>query len=171
MGEDENGNGNGSALAALNPQHRAFVLAYTGQDSPTRWNAKRSCEEAGYSTRTPGTLEVQGSRLLRNDKVRAAIEEMAAAQGLTAEQIRAGWGEVASSPGPALLFDEAGRLDWAMVRKYSHLIESIRITDGSVHIRMYDKLRALSDAARALGMFRDIHELGGELEIRINVDF
>ena len=53
-------------LTALSPKRARFVEAYVETG-----NARASAREAGYSERS---AHVTGSRLLRNDKVAAAIE-------------------------------------------------------------------------------------------------
>lgn len=66
----------------LNARQRAFVLAYTS--GPTRGNATRSAEAAGY-TGDDETLNVTGSRMLRNALVAAEVTRIAEATRLPAE--------------------------------------------------------------------------------------
>lgn len=56
------------ALAGLNERHRAFVLAYVGS---ARGNITQAAIIAGYSEKSAAS---QVSRLLRNSKIRSAID-------------------------------------------------------------------------------------------------
>lgn len=65
--------GLGPAMIALNPQQRAFVLAYVetgGQDQT------RAAVLSGYGV-TPGSQKVAGYRLAHDPKILAAIKEVA----------------------------------------------------------------------------------------------
>lgn len=63
-----------SAFDELNPMQAKFVLAYTdlSEGSETYGVVGKSAKAAGYS---PKSCHVQGSQLLRNPKIQAAIQE------------------------------------------------------------------------------------------------
>ncbi len=164
-------NGNGSLLLSeLNPQHRAFVLAYCFGE--TRGHQGNSARAAGYGGEKPkpDTLYVQGCRLLRNVKIKETIKELLATEALSEEQIRGGWGEIANQPGPAAVLGPGGVISESKMKEYSHLIQEFSYTKGrGFKVKFYSRLDALNAAARAQGMFRDVIEHEGRVEIVVDV--
>ena len=65
----------------LNPKQQAFVTEYL-KDS----NATRAAKSVGYSEHT---AYVQGSRLLKNPEIQAALDRRRAKHGITAERVLA----------------------------------------------------------------------------------
>ncbi len=105
----------------LNPKQRAFVAAYASSGSPTR-----AAREAGYPH-----ADVQGSRLLRNIRVQAAIasitsplEERLKEAIAQAEERRQFWTAVMRDPGVA--WRERLRASELLGRSYGDFIERIQ---------------------------------------------
>lgn len=158
-GANGNGNGNGS----LTGLQRAFVDAWF----ECRFNGTEAALQAGYQG-DRNTLASTASRLLRKDKVRAAIAERWEAHGVTAEEVTnhfADWMRFDMS----VLFHPHGGLDWEKVRQYGKFIKRIEWKKGSeLKVEVLDQMRAAENIARTLGMFRDRveQETTGEVVIR-----
>jgi hypothetical protein len=162
-GANHGANGNGNGNGSLTGLQRAFVDAWF----ECRFNGTEAAMRAGYQGNR-ATLASSASRLLRKDKIRAAIAERWEAHGVTAEEITshfADWMRFDIS----VLFDEHGRLDWEAVRRNGRHIKRIEWEKGSrLKVEVVDQLRAAEDIARTLGMFCDRveQEHTGEMVIR-----
>ena len=148
----------------MTPKQKRFCQEYL-----VDLNGTQAAIRAGYSKKT---AEVQGSRLLTNVKVQAAIQEqqkrIAHNLGVTAECIVAEYARIA--------FADIGALaDWnsrgmtirpatELVPDQTAAIQEVVLTptkDGgiSIRIKLHDKIRALDSLARHLGMFIDKHDV------------
>lgn len=144
-----------AALAALSLKRQAFVRAYL-----VSRNGTQAAIAAGFAA---GSAHVTASRMLRDDKVRAAlaaVERPATAEALiTRERV--------------LL--ELARLAFADIRKLAGLgagtlalteldddtaaaLAEVVFTDDGVKAKLSPKLPALERLGRHLGLFRDREE-------------
>jgi len=148
----------------LRKKQQAFVDEYL-----KCWNAAEAARRAGYSERT---ARQQGSRLLTNVDIQAAIQErldelaMGADEVLVrlAEQARAEYAQyiVVKDGLPAFDFD-------ACVRDgKQHLIKKIKYDkDGNPEVEFYDAQTALVQIARHHALFTDKAEHSGAVDVAI----
>ena len=138
-------------------------------------NATQAAIRAGYS---PKTAKEQGSRLLSNVNVSAAIAILRAEQskrtGITADRVL----EEMAKVGFANITDVVS-LDEAAVKRGSHAddtaaIQSIKVKrilteEGDTilerEVKLHDKIKSLDLIARHLGLFNDKLRLDGALQI------
>lgn len=143
-------------------------------------NAKRAAIAAGYSAKT---AESQGSRLLRNVKVRQAIdsanEKLNAAMDVTVERVRKELARIAFAD-PRKFFNDDGSLvpiselddDTAMALAgidVNELFEGTGEDRAAVgyckKVKLASKLDALEQLGRNLQMFTDRIELSGKVSL------
>ena len=157
----------------LLPRQRIFVSQYLPE-----LNATRAAIAAGYS---PKTAASQGSRLLRNVKVRAEIEagtaKITEKYGLSAERVLQGIANLAFFD-PRDLYNQDGSLksitelgaDTAAAITGMHTKEIVREHDGQgapkkigirTKIRFADRGRNLERLGRYFGLFTKRVEVGG----------
>lgn len=172
---------------SLIPKRQRFVEEYL-----VDLNATQAAIRAGYS---PRTANEQGSRLLADASVQAAIQAgqraRSAATGVTAARVVEELARIAFLDVGAL-FDEGDRM-----RPISELPESVRraiaglevtrekrvtktdpdnvetdITDDLRKVKLWDKPRALELLARHLGMLKDTvrHEGIPQFVVRVTDD-
>ena len=156
----------------LSPKQTRFVQEYL-----IDLNGKRAAIRAGYASRS---AEVQASRMLRNAKVQKALE--------AAMQARSRRTEVSSDQ----VLEELAKIAFANFRDYwpkegetldlhrldrdrTAAVEELTVVEtvrgGVLHrrtrLKMHDKLAALTNLARHLGMFSDRRVAEGSIERRV----
>lgn len=148
----------------LTPQQRLFVQFFC-----VFWQGKRAAIEAKYSEKTAAS---QASDLLNKPNVREAIEaekkKLAAEAAHRRERIRAELDRIVFAD-LAEAFDESGRLKH--IRKIpEHLRRAIasvkHLDDGTVEVKLWDKLGATKLVAQLDGLLVEKHEVEhkGKLE-------
>ena len=168
--------------APLNPKQELFVREYLADKD---LNAKQAAIRAGYS---PKTAEVQASRLLRQAKVRAYIEELQSPRfeklditidRVTSELALQGFGKITDfyEPETGRMFEPhemppevAARVSSIKVRREkTHAttdgVTEVSVKEQLVELKCWDKLSALQMLCRHLGMFRDKLEHSGEVSL------
>jgi hypothetical protein len=156
-----------SVVSTLTGMQRRFLIEYLAAEKP---NATSAAEKAGYSTPNKS-----GPRLLKNPKIREAIDEYFYAQEMSAREVIARLSQQAKA--------EYGRyLSWDSIRNevycnleslladgLGHLIKKVGYdrtgTDSAVQVvEFYDAHTALVDLGRYHGLFTDKTDLttGGE---------
>ena len=132
-------------------------------------NATRAYKVAYPKTKRDEVAASLGARMIRNEKVSAYIqkrmEERSAATQITAESTLRDINNIAKASITdivSLVVDENGAIkmqitDFAKLPKeIKSAIQSIKQNkDGSIEIKMHDKLKALELQAKHLGMFSD----------------
>lgn len=88
-GEGKNGKPTKGAYERLPPQQRKFVDAYL---KANKSNATKAALEAGYSAKTAYS---QGSRLLKNVEIQAAISEVVGDLVMDRDEVLLRWGQLA----------------------------------------------------------------------------
>lgn len=149
----------------LNPKQQAFVEAYL-----VTLSAKEAAERAGYSSHTAKQI---GSRLLSHPEVAAAIAEGQKARSqrteITADAVlrelaRIGFSDVRRifTPSGALLSPADMDEDTAACIASVDVVERVRRNESGEteieqvkKIRLNDKLGALTQLGRHLGLFTD----------------
>lgn len=139
----------------LTNRQRAFVEHYL-----TCWNATEAARRAKYSAKT---AQEQGSRLLSNVMVQAAIAKRLTELKMTADEVLLRLAQHARGDIGDLL-DASGNIDLKTARRLKrlHLVRRISDTDKGISVEMYDAQAALVQIGRALKMFVDRQELTGK---------
>lgn len=136
------------ALVALHDRQRDFVLAYVGN---ARGNAERAAQAAGYAN--PNR---DGSRLLRDGRIRAAIAELLEPLITPSLMVLRELNDIAlaSYPDVYACIDKDGNMDWAKLNEsgLTHVVKSITRTRQGIKIELHDKLEALRILARYHGL-------------------
>ena len=155
----------------LTDRRRRFVDEYL-----VDLNGTQAAIRAGYAPRGAGT---EASRLLKNAEIRAAIDERLDAEALTRKEVLAGLSAIASGSLAAFL-DISGatpKLDLTSdkAKLAMGLLKEVTIgEDGSIKIKMHDRLAALAHLGKAHSLFVDRQEVsgpgGGAIEQRTTVD-
>jgi phage terminase small subunit len=158
----------------LTPKQQRFVAEYL-----VDLNATQAAIRAGYSKRTANE---QGSRLLANASVRAAVEAGKARQLETAdltaiavleEMRRVGFSDLADA------FDESGALKPVreLPKAFRAALASVKVTkknltsgDGKtediVELRLWDKPTTLANLAKHFGLLKENVQHHGEVRIK-----
>ena len=150
----------------LSLKQRQFVLNFL--IGPTRFNATKSAQAAGYAGRT----HVAAYMLRHRPCVDAAIRELTAVMGLTPDFIKTRLGEIAAGvdmadmedyiQGKASLGDlrEKG-VNTLALRRIQKTVEK----DGTEHVvvEARDPIPALREAAKIAGLVKDSHEFNVNL--------
>lgn len=164
---------------ALTPKQERFVQEYL-----IDLNGKQAAIRSGYAE---GSAEVAASRLLSNDKVRAAVDEAmekrSARTEITQDMVLAELGKIAFADirkavrwGASPIDTESENADpnglgiFPVTLIPSELIDDdiaaavseVSLTQTGIKIKMYDKRAALVDVGKHLGMFVDRHEHSGK---------
>jgi phage terminase small subunit len=153
-----------SAYDALSDRHKVFVDTYVSN----RWNATAAARAAGLKH-----PEVQGCRLLRNVKVRAAIDERLAEYKLTANETLALISDQAKGTLEDFL-DGSNELDLKQARERGklHLVRKFKTTvrtdkEGETSVtkelELYNAQEALSLLARHHGLLNDKVKVDAEI--------
>jgi phage terminase small subunit len=157
----------------LAPNQKRFVEEYL-----VDLNGKRAAIRAGYSSRS---AEVQGSRLLRNDKVKKALESAMKARSrrtkVTADRVVAELAKIAfanmcdywSRSGETLDLSRIDQDRMAAVEEIAvdETINSSGVLYRRTRVKLRDKVGALASLARHLGMAADRHAVEGSVEQRV----
>ncbi len=155
----------------LSAKERRFVSEYLKDQ-----NGGQAAVRAGYSARSADQL---ASRLLRKDKVRAAVDtELARIQeraGVTQERVLAALLNIAEVD-PRELFNKDGTMK--SIRDFTDRLASTIASiesddaDGAVRkIRFWDKTRALELLGKHLKMFSDKVELSDATGAPVIIQF
>jgi phage terminase small subunit len=153
----------GAVAGKLTPKQQAFVFAYleTGNAS----EAYRRAYDA--SRMKPGTVEKRAAELLRHGVIKGRLEaeqaDIAKRHGVTIDRVI---GEYA-----AIAFADAGDFfDWcstgvkvrdkaeltpAQRRVVAEASQTITEAGGTIRVRLHDKLTALAQLGKHLGLFPD----------------
>ncbi len=158
----------------LTPKQQRFVDEYIIDR-----NAKQAAIRAGYS---PKTATEQGSRLLTNVQVRAAVDAKAVIQandaGLTAQRVLEEYRRLAFMDLRSF-FDEAGNLkpmsqlsaeQGSAMASIEVIVKNAEAGDGHtdrVHkFKLWDKTKALESLAKHFGLLTEKIEHSGGLVIQ-----
>jgi len=147
---------------ALTAKQQAFVSEYLANG----FNATRAAITAGYSKKTAYSM---GSENLRKPEIAAVIEEALEEQGITPVACKILLGEV------ALDTDVTDFEPWLRGQKTfkqlraegvnTSLVKTARITDkGTRSIELHDRLAAVKELNRLLGLVTKKHEIKGQVE-------
>lgn len=141
-------------------------------------NAKQAAIRAGYSERT---AESQGSRLLSNAKVSAALQVAMAerskrteitADAVLAELARIGFADMSTfvswGPGGVTLKDGDGLPEGASAA-VAEVSQTVTKDRGTLRIKLHDKKGALDSLARHLGMFVDTKVVDVNFTKRVDI--
>jgi phage terminase small subunit len=154
---------------ALNPKQKAFVEFYL-----SCWNATSAARQAGYSEKT---ARQQGSRLLSNDDVLAAIDARMKDLSLSANEVLMRLSDHArGSLGDFLTISDNGTPypDFSQAETKLHLLKSIEFkpTEWGTGIKfeMYDAQAAAVHLGKYHKLFTDKvdHTSGGQ-PLAINI--
>lgn len=160
----------------LPPRQQRFVEEYL-----IDLNATRAAIRAGYA---PAAAQEQGSRLLSNAMVAAAIARAKAARAqrvaITADRVLQEIARLAFSD-QRRLFNEDGNLkrphelddDTAAAVASIEIVTTERGEGAVEHvakIKTWDKTKALDQLARHLGLFNDKLELSGKVDLAAVVE-
>lgn len=162
MGKRENNEAAEELRAELSTKQLAFVAAYLENG----FNATQAALKAGYSART---ADQQGSRLLKNVKVAAAIQEALRTRGITPERVRIALAEIAFDGDLAefekFISGEKKLTDLRNEGANTKLVKSVAISQNQAgtnyRIELHDRLAALKELAQVLGMVTERHEHSG----------
>jgi len=163
-----------SVVSTLTGMQRRFLLEYLAAEKP---NASRAAEKSGYSNPRQA-----GSRLLKNPKIREAIDEFFYAQEMSAREViarlsdhaRGSLGdflEIGDDYEPTLNLGKAkreGKLH--LLKKYKQKKVTYINKDGEetdtewVEVELHDPQAALVHIGRYHGLFTDKQDItsGGE---------
>ena len=159
----------------LTPKQTVFVEEYL-----IDMNATRAYKAAGYSVKSEKAAATEGSKLLRNSKValylQQRMDERSKVTQITAESTLRGINNIAvanitdvvtlvTEPNGSIRMQIA---DFAKLPKnIKAAIQSIKQNrDGSIEIKMHDKLKALELQAKHQGLFDRVIEL--EASVKVN---
>lgn len=132
-------------------------------------NATRAYREA-YGTENEQTAAVNGARLLKNAKVAEAIEarrkELVESTGITPERVLQEFGRIAFADmrtfvkwGPdGVRLNDSEDLDDNASACVAEVSETTSEKGGSIKFKLHDKVNALTQLAKHLGMFTEKHE-------------
>ena len=163
----------------LTPKQIAFVEEYL-----IDMNATRAYKAAYPNITKDETAAQAGSRLLRNVKVEAYLhkrmDERSKATQITAESTLRGINNIAEAnitDVVTLVRDDNGALKMQVVdfdklpRNIKSAIQSIKQNkDGSIEIKMHDKLKALELQAKHQGLFMERIEVKDNTEKAKKID-
>src|SRR6516164_1001817 len=156
----------------LSPKQTRFAQEYL-----IDLNGKRAAIRAGYASRS---AEVQASRMLRNAKVHKALEAAMQARSrrteVSSDQVLEELAKIAFAnfrdywpkEGETLDLHRLDRDRTAAVEELT-VVETVRggVLNRRTRLKMHDKLAALTNLARHLGMFSDRRVVEGSIERRV----
>lgn len=139
----------------LNEQQQLFVEAYL-----VELNATKAAIAAGYSADSAAS---QGSRLLKNAKVAAALRD---ARQKRAERVQVTQDEVLAELVNIMRGDPRDLVGWdkhhAKIKPSDELTEAeakriseVAMTSDGLRVKFYDRQRAIELVGKHLGMFKD----------------
>ncbi len=158
-------------MAKLTPKQQRFIEEYL-----VDLNATQAAIRAGYS---PSTAKEQGCQNLSKLNVKNAIDqalaEMSRRTGINQDRVLLELAKIAFlnpvdviDMDAATLKGDANRDDTAAIASVK--VKRIPTEDGDIverEVRTYDKLKALEQIGRHLGMWKDNINLSGEVGIQI----
>lgn len=147
---------------ALSNKQRVFVEEYL-----SCWNATEAARRAGYAH-----ANVQGSRLLADVSIKAAIEARIAEKAMSADEVLLRLADQARSS-LADFINEAGEVDLRTAKSHGrlHLVKSYTVTDkGTERVELYDAQAALVHLGRHHGLFVDKVEHSGKVGMSFSAD-
>jgi phage terminase small subunit len=158
-------------VAKLTPKQQRFIEEYL-----VDLNATQAAIRAGYS---PSTAKEQGCQNLSKLNVKNAIDqalaEMSRRTGINQDRVLLELAKIAFlnpvdviDMDAATLKGDANRDDTAAIASVK--VKRIPTEDGDIverEVRTYDKLKALEQIGRHLGMWKDNINLSGEVGIQI----
>jgi phage terminase small subunit len=169
----------------LQPRQQRFVEEYLANGG----NATQAAIAAGYSE---PTAKQQGSRLLTNADVAAAIDTGRAAlteqSGVSAERLIAELSAIAFGDlRDVVRWDDdevelksSEEISDDAARALRELVATVEVVEGErgsrttkrFHVRQHDKLRAIELLGKHLGLFKDTlkHELPGGVKVMLSFD-
>jgi len=139
----------------LTYKQQAFVEHYLGG---ARWNASEAARRAGY--KHPGP---QGSRLLKNVKIRARIIGRLAEMGATTEALMARWLQRIGVDISPFVTGRGLNVQELKEAGLGFLIKGVRKTAHATNIELRDPDKAEEMLAKHLGMFVERREHSGEV--------
>jgi phage terminase small subunit len=153
----------------LSAKQQKFVDAYLGD---ARGNASEAARLAGYSAKTAGQ---QGSRLLKNVEIQAAISDRVSELAMTAEEVLAHLTEIARGDigqfleaqvygKPVIVLEKHDPKTGELVRGNTRLIKKYGMKEGKqeeVVLEMHDRVGALEKLGKYHGLFVDRQEISG----------
>ena len=132
----------------LTPRRQAFVEIFLRS-----WNATEAARAAGYSERSAHN---QGHRLMKNDDIRAVIQERLQELHLSADEVLVRLAQIARGEhGDYIQPDGSVDLERMQADGKLHLIRSVRPTRYGLVVEFNDMLTALVHIGRHLGLFVD----------------
>lgn len=152
-------------MARLTPKQQRFVEEYL-----VDLNATQAAIRAGYSERT---AEATGSRLLRNVKVKTAIqqardkrtERTEITQDMVIQQLAKiafhDFRDVVEWEGNKIRIRDSEEVDGTIIQEIQ---ESISEGSRNLKVKTNDRMKALDMLGRHLGMFVDKKEISGKLD-------
>ena len=150
----------------LTGKQQAFVAAYLSNG----FNATKAAVEAGYA---PDSAHVEGCRLLRNAKVAAAIARTFQDKGIAPETVQILLGNVAFE---ADITDFEpwikGKKTLAQLRAEgvdTRAVKSATDSPRGRRIELHDRLAALKELGRILGLVTSKHEITKRLRAEPNL--
>ena len=151
----KNGNGNGR----LTSKQRRFINFYL-----ELWNGTEAASRAGYEG-DRDTLAVTASRLLRNAKVRDAIEKRLESEAMGADEVLWRLGQQARGNLAEFIDTNVpgGLVDMVAVREKGYLLKKLSWTKAGLQVELYDAQAALEKLGKAHGLFKDRVDLSGEV--------
>lgn len=146
-----------ATLLPLNPRQLRFVMAYCGDEA--FGNGTRAAKVAGYSAKSAYTTQ---NELLRNPKVKAAVEAWFAHTQMGAMELTARVADMARiDAGAFLTYDTTSKsvkFDGKQLGVYSRWIRSFEcdpITGRITKLVAHDAQRAQATLAKILQLFSD----------------
>jgi len=146
-------------------RRQRFIEAYLQS-----WNATDAARQVGYSH-----PEVQGSRLLDNDKVQAEIKRRLEEVAMSADEVLARLSEQARVDLSEFLILEEEKgvitlegINWGAVQEKGHLIKSITPTANGLKLELHDGQTALLALAKRHGLLierQDITSDGKPIQV------
>jgi hypothetical protein len=148
--------------SGLTNKQKAFIEHYLES-----WNATRAAEKAGYGG-DDNALAAAGSRLLKNVKIRGRISERLNTKAMAADEVLARLSEQARADIGDLLGPSGMVIDLATAKEQglTHLIKSLNWTKSGLRVELYDAQNALLHLGRAHGLFKEQHEMSGEITVK-----
>lgn len=149
----KSGNCNGNGNGRLTGKQRRFINFYL-----ELWNGTEAASKAGYEG-DRDTLAVTASRLLRNAKVRGAIEKRLESEAMGANEVLRRLSEHARGNLADFIDTDVpgGLIDMDVVAAKGHLLKKLSWTKVGLQVELYDAQAALEKLGKAHGLF--VHEI------------
>ena len=143
----KNGNNNGNGR--LTGKQRRFINFYL-----ELWNGTEAASRAGYEG-DRNVLAATASRLLRNVKIRDAIEKRLESEAMGADEVLWRLGQQARGNLAEFIDTDVpgGILDMDVVAAKGHLLKKLSWTKAGLQIELYDAQAALEKLGKAHRLF------------------